>query len=44
MIFLYSSQTTRMRRQKMREEIGTDLTQEWLEDQPARYFGTDIQR
>jgi hypothetical protein len=34
----------RMRRQKMKEEVGADLTQEWLEDPFARYFGTDIQR
>jgi hypothetical protein len=28
----------------MKEEIGADLTQEWLENPFARYFGTDIQR
>ena len=42
--FISDRKQQRMRRQKMKEEIGADLTQEWLEDPSARYFGTDIQR
>jgi hypothetical protein len=42
--FISDRKQHRMRRQKMKEEIGADLTQEWLENPFARYFGTDIQR